>query len=295
MIDASGNISVSGAFKMGATTVIDASRNASFASVAATKFVGSLEGTDSSANYENALLKSGPGRVDTAAGATWIFADSLGTETNKYGIRHNQLDNVIEFWGDNQVKFGFNLQTGVATLPQMSFNDNIQIAGSKGIVWQSDAFGGSGDTASIILTRSGTTGEATRMRFTMTNDSDDCFEFNAPSNAGLLMNGNVVVHAGNVSTYAAAPSEMAAKKNIVRIENGLEKVKTLNGYTFEYLESDVREAGVMLEEVIKVLPEVVVTDDSGKKRVKYGNMVGLLIEAVKDLSAKVESLEARLS
>ena len=118
--------------------------------------------------------------------------------------------------------------------------------------------------------------------------------------AGELSLGELAINTtdGKIFTkisFNNTESEMAAKKNIVRIENGLEKVKTLNGYTFEYLESDVREAGVMLEEVIKVLPEVVVTDDSGKKRVKYGNMVGLLIEAVKDLSAKVESLEARLS
>lgn len=69
---------------------------------------------------------------------------------------------------------------------------------SGGVAFPADAFGGSGDTASITLQTA--SGESTRMTFTMTNDVDDMFAFVAPSANGLLMNGNVVWHAGNDGT-----------------------------------------------------------------------------------------------
>jgi hypothetical protein len=50
---------------------------------------------------------------------------------------------------------------------------------------------------------------------------------------------------------------------------------------------------VVAQEVEKVLPQLVVTDANGMKSVAYANMVGILIEAVKELSARVEELEAR--
>jgi len=65
-----------------------------------------------------------------------------------------------------------------------------------GIRWPNDAFGGGGDTARITLESAG--GEAIRMRFTMTNDADDQFEFSAPSYNGLTMNGHVVRHDANL-------------------------------------------------------------------------------------------------
>ena len=65
-----------------------------------------------------------------------------------------------------------------------------------GIRWPNDAYGGGGDTARITLESFG--GEATRMRFTMTNDADDQFEFSSPSYNGLTMNGYTVRHDANL-------------------------------------------------------------------------------------------------
>ena len=80
------------------------------------------------------------------------------------------------------------------TFANVSISDYVNLS-TKGLRFPADAYGGSGDTATITLTTSG--GEATRMTFTMTNDADDQFNFVAPSNDGLLMNGNKVWHAGN--------------------------------------------------------------------------------------------------
>jgi hypothetical protein len=89
-----------------------------------------------------------------------------------------------------------------------------------------------------------------------------------------------------------AASDSNFKTDINKIENALEKVMTISGYTFKKLgDNDSRlHAGVLAQEVEKVLPEVVSQDPSGKKAVSYGNMVALLIEAIKDLKNRIDNI-----
>ena len=102
---------------------------------------------------------------------------------------------------------------------------------------------------------------------------------------------------GNVTAY----SDIRVKENIEHIPNALDKVCQLNGYTFDRTdvtfddqgqpETPVRQTGVIAQEVLKVLPEAVMGDEDGHYSVAYGNMVGLLIEAVKELKAEVAQLK----
>ena len=87
-------------------------------------------------------------------------------------------------------------------------------------------------------------------------------------------------------------SDCNYKYDVARINNALESVKVIKGYTYRLGEGGAtRHAGVFAQEVEQVLPEVVNTDIDGKKSVAYGNMTGLLIEAIKELIMRVESLE----
>ena len=99
---------------------------------------------------------------------------------------------------------------------------------------------------------------------------------------------------GNVTAY----SDIKLKENIEVIPNALDKVKQIRGVTFtrnDQEDKDLRHAGVIAQEVEKVLPEVVGYDENKDiKTVSYGNMVGLLIEAVKELKQEVDDLKAQL-
>jgi hypothetical protein len=113
---------------------------------------------------------------------------------------------------------------------------------------------------------------------------------------------HVTSSASSVSIHAAfdivAFSDRRVKTDFLPISNALEKVNRINGYTF--IRSDVddvnqkRIAGVIAQEVKEVLPEVVHEDSAGMYSVAYGNMAALFIEAIKELSAKVDSLDAKL-
>jgi hypothetical protein len=80
-------------------------------------------------------------------------------------------------------------------------------------------------------------------------------------------------------------SDERKKTHIETIPNALEKVLQLRGVTFNKLDDDNRRhSGVIAQEVEKVLPEVVYTAEDDTKSVAYGNMIGLLIEAIKELA-----------
>lgn len=91
-------------------------------------------------------------------------------------------------------------------------------------------------------------------------------------------------------------SDARVKTNLEKIENAWDKVNNLNGYTFDRLDIKTsRQTGVIAQEVLNVLPEAVTEDENGHLAVAYGNMVGLLIEAIKEQGKEINALKAILA
>jgi hypothetical protein len=99
----------------------------------------------------------------------------------------------------------------------------------------------------------------------------------------LTVNGSILA-SGDVTAF----SDVRLKSNIVTIDSALEKVLKLRGVYFT--KDDKNSMGVIAQEVEKVIPEVV-ADNGGYKSVAYGNIVGLLIEAIKELKQEIEVLK----
>lgn len=96
-------------------------------------------------------------------------------------------------------------------------------------------------------------------------------------------------------------SDIRIKHSITPIFDSLTKVNSINGYTYGMLAEQNtikhanRYAGVLAQEVHKVLPEAVNICDSGLLTVKYDSLIPLLIESIKELTAKVNFLEQKIS
>lgn len=86
-------------------------------------------------------------------------------------------------------------------------------------------------------------------------------------------------------------SDIRTKENIETITNGLDIIDSLRGVYYNKIGEDDRNVGVIAQEVEEVLPEVVKTDADGMKSVDYGKMVGVLIEAIKDLKTELDQLK----
>jgi len=88
-----------------------------------------------------------------------------------------------------------------------------------------------------------------------------------------------------------ANSDIRIKSNITKIENALEKVGQISGYTYNTNYDDKRHGGVIAQEIDKVFPEIVNTGNDGLMGVEYGNITALLIEAIKEQNTKIKNLE----
>ena len=109
--------------------------------------------------------------------------------------------------------------------------------------------------------------------------------------SGNLSVTGTITATDNITAY----SDISIKENIQSIPNALDKVLQLRGVEFDRTDLEgEHQIGVIAQEVESVIPEVVVTGEEGLKSVAYGNLVGLLIEAVKDLNAEVNELKAKL-
>jgi len=91
-------------------------------------------------------------------------------------------------------------------------------------------------------------------------------------------------------------SDRRVKENIVTINSALEKVTKLRGvkYSRKDIDDKSTKVGVIAQEVLEVLPEVVEKDEEGNYSVAYGNMAGVFIEAIKELKAEVDSLKQEI-
>jgi len=85
-------------------------------------------------------------------------------------------------------------------------------------------------------------------------------------------------------------SDANLKENIVEIADAVEKVEAIRGVTFDWKDGSGSTAGIIAQEVEAVMPMLI--DNGEIKRVDYNGLVGLLVEAVKELSAEVKALKA---
>jgi len=112
------------------------------------------------------------------------------------------------------------------------------------------------------------------------------------STTGATFSGSLTM-SGNITAY----SDLKLKNDIQIIDNAIDKIKQIRGVTFtrnDLEDKERRYSGIIAQEVEKVLPEVVFEDKDGFKNVAYGNMVGLLIEAIKEQQAQIDELKRRV-
>jgi hypothetical protein len=129
----------------------------------------------------------------------------------------------------------------------------------------------------------------------------------------VLKSGNVGIGLANPSYHLhvsgriktdgiTESSDLRLKQKVNDLENSLELIKQLRGVSY-YWKKDVinkkglkktKQIGLIAQEVEKILPEVVDTDNDGYKSIQYSHVVPLLIEAIKELSSDNSSLRSEL-
>ena len=118
-------------------------------------------------------------------------------------------------------------------------------------------------------------------------------------NAQFLKNisGSQIEASGDVIAFGSSDERL--KDDIQPIENSLNKVDKIGGYTFVWNDKqstyEGKDVGVIAQEIQKTIPEVVSEDKNGYLSVNYSGIIGYLIEAIKELKIEVEELKTKTS
>lgn len=105
---------------------------------------------------------------------------------------------------------------------------------------------------------------------------------------GAITTASTITAAGNITAF----SDERLKSDIKTIQNALDLVGEMRGVSYVANNTGLPSVGVVAQEMQKIVPEVV-QDNNGMLSVAYGNIVGVLIEAIKELKVKVEELESK--
>ena len=192
--------------------------------------------------------------------------------------------------------------SGAGTLKDVTGNyGSIEVDGAGTGGWEGYSIGGRAVFMHNNSTQTGIYNDVDNewlIRFN--HNSYTSFYANGLEKARLETDGDF--HAdGDVIAYSTTISDNRLKKDVVKIPNALEKVQQINGYTFTRIQNDQKSAGVIAQEIEKVLPEAVkekqlplhTDDDNVYKVVEYDAIHGLLIEAIKELKAEIDELKGK--
>jgi hypothetical protein len=118
-------------------------------------------------------------------------------------------------------------------------------------------------------------------------------------NGIVNLNGLVNINGANIFSLFAplshGHSDRRLKQNIHTITNPIEKVSALRGVNFEFIKDGKKQIGVIAQETEEIIPEVIGECPDGYKTVQYGNIVGLLIEAIKEQQKQIDELKEKIN
>jgi len=291
------NASGTAVYQVAGTTVIDASRNLTNIGT-----VGS--GAITSSSTVSGTTLSAGGFAIVAGGPT------IGVTGNVYTSNAVQTTNVVASGNVTATQFlsagGFAL---VAGGPRLGVTGNIYASNSlnttnvyaSNIADQTGSFGTVGQVLAKAaagtlwstnstnpLSGTVTTSAVTYAATSSTIQTAPGIILTNPSASDSTV---VLTCSGDVVAY----SDRNIKTDIEPILDALSKVSRIGGYTFSRTDGgSERRTGVIAQEVREVLPEAVYETENGTLTVAYGNMVGLLIEAIKELRTEVAELKKQV-
>ena len=237
-------------------------------------------------------------------GENTTFNYGLGIQAATLQIHTDTVGGRVAFGWGSSANFheSMRIQGDGTLVVQGAITPNWGNSTARGIMFPPDPGGGGGDSAFIrYYPRSG---ESCTLEIGVLNDADDHIQLTTSGCVGI----NCVPSqpfrldvAGPVRGSFFQNSDARYKKNIHSLSDALATVRKLRGVRFDWDQDahpalnlrDGAELGLIAQEVEEVLPEVVMADDSGYRALSYLSLIPLLIEAIKEQQAQIETITAR--
>jgi len=220
--------------------------------------------------------------ISNFTGDLQVSGSSVVTESDV----GNDISNIVTFDAVNPtftdtgalgVPTGNQAQRPPPVAGQLRFNsDVLKFEGYDGTEW--DQIGGGADIQNDTTSTTDfypTLADSTSGEFEVAYVSDTKLYYQ-PSTGTL-----------NATTFNSL-SDASVKTNINEISNGLDVINAISGVEFDWKDNGNHSAGVVAQELEKVLPHLVATSDDGMKSVNYAGLTAYLLSAIRELSSKIK-------
>ena len=320
-----GTLSVSSNFSVnGHTTLGNASSDTITltGTVGATTFNGdvTLSGTSTDLTVGGAITVAGATTLNGNVTLGNAAADTILINGDIHGASNTvDIKDALNLSSTLTVASTADFNSSITTRAITMDNDYHFIAGSNGnhngdFIWYSETAGeyfeingGTGNTtihgvnSQFTMHGQATVAGASTTPLYMYNDGRLYLSNTAEatslsdSSVSLTVKGGATV-AKNLyvggTIYESSAREL--KENIEPLVGSLGKIRLLEGVSYNKISNGQKEIGLIADEVLKVIPEVVSSKDGKAEALHYSRLTAVLIEAVKELTNKVESLEAQI-
>ena len=243
-----------------------------------------LSGSGSANKHLQVLYNGNIGIGVTSPSSLLHLYDSTDTSSSTTGTTLLTLDNFVGSDLNQQKTFiDFRLfDTNTNETPQ------VRIGAEVGANTDANTQEMEGEGAFVVYTNdtSGTSGTATGLNERLRVSSNGNVGIGTSTPSSTLHVVGSILASGDITAY----SDDSLKTNVQVIDNAVGKVEQLRGVTFDRIEDGSTSTGVIAQELKEVLPEAVHTDEQGVHSVAYGNVVGLLIEAIKEQQKQIDEL-----
>ena len=170
-------------------------------------------------------------------------------------------------------------------------DSNVSSNAAFRIVQSGDVVMGTGSLTNASITNASITQATVSGTVTTSNiNGDATLYINGTTTVGgdLSVTGSITAN-GNITAF----SDKRLKSDIKRIENALDKLTSINGYT--YMMNGMTNTGLIAQEVLEILPEAVSGSEDTKYALAYGNLMGIVVEAIKELREDVEKIKNKIN
>ena len=267
----------------------------------------SLNDFTSSQNTKNTTLENVTSSLNliTASFNTWT-GSTYNTFSQSVDYRLDEVEYTASLFGGGLTVQLDKINSATASLQLFTSSANTRLNSIEAVTSSYETKGrgivsGSSQLGNFVATIAGTPNQVlvagsgvNNAAITLTTPQDiattsDVTFNNITASAGIRAVGDIIAY------YS---SDERLKENITPIENALSKIESISGNTYDWKEGfdnihphKGNDVGVIAQEIEKVLPQVVVNRENGYKAVDYEKIIPLLIESIKELSAKVKELE----
>ena len=206
--------------------------------------------------------------------------DKIKEYANEYNI--NMFGNVRVATINNETILELSDYTDIHNIPKNTMNVYGNIKCCKSFKFEE------GNNTATILSDTA-----------LTANGDIKIDGNINTTSNINCDGNII-SIGSISTKEHIEakkgvrniSDSRVKYDLKKIENAVDKLKSLSGYTFKRKDlNGINDTGLLAQDVRSVLPEVVNENDEGILSIEYSKMMGLIIEAIKELNVKIDLIK----